>query len=44
MLAMWMFFWDDADWIPPTPSDTTFWCAMTGMSSKTGGGCVPELG
>jgi len=42
MLAMWLFFWDSNDWIPPQVQE--FWCAMTGSSAYTGGGTIEELG
>lgn len=39
---MWMYFWDDSTWIPPTPpTPSDFWCALTGSSGMTGGGDIP---
>jgi hypothetical protein len=43
MLAMRLFFWDDADWVV-APALGGFWCALTGSSAYTGGGTIEELG
>jgi hypothetical protein len=42
MLAMWLFFWTEGDWVPATPEE--FWCALTSSSGFTGGGTIEELG